>query len=147
MTIKKAQLTMFPVRPFAAHAFGQLAREAMTLGGGRLPVGIKWDPDELELYLSLPDLPITGGPDFITMVPSDFDGLSTKKTLLNLESLFLAPYAHLGCRQLSRSAGLKDNSEGRRILQRCDRIKALLRRAGLDPKELMARIRAQGDRG
>jgi hypothetical protein len=136
MTIKKAQLEMFPVRIFAALAFGQLAREAIRLGGDRVPVGIKWEPDEIEAYLKLPDPPTTGGPDFIRLVPSDFDGVSTKKTVLSLESLFLAPYAHLGCRQLSRRAGLKDDSEGRRILQRCDRIKGLLRRAGLDPKRL-----------
>jgi|GEM_PF-3312442 len=146
MTIQKAQLELLPLRTFSAHVFGRLAREALRLGGGRLPVGIRWMRRELMTYTRLPSPPEAGGPDYITLVPSDFDGLSVKQTVMNLESLFIAPYAYLGCRPLTRRVGLKDDSEARRILARCDRIKALLRRANLDVRELMEGIRSQDDK-
>lgn len=145
MTIKKPQLELLTLRIFCELILGELVREAIRLGGGRLPVGIRWSPAEIQAYISLPSPPQTSGPDYITLVPSDFDGLSVKKTMIQLESLFIAPYAHIGCRPLARRMGLQDNSEARRMLKRCDRIKPLLRRAGFDVKELMKRIRSHDD--
>lgn len=148
MVIMRAHLELLPLQTLCAHIFGGLAREALELGGGRLPVGIKWKRNELQPYLDLEDLQETGGPVYIEIRPSDFDGLSVKKTMMALESLVIAAFEHLGsCYQIARRVGLKDEYQARRMLRRCGRIKALLRRAGFDVPALMTRIRARGDQG
>ncbi len=143
MTIKKSHLEMFPLPLLAALVLGALAREAYQLGGKRLPVGVKWNPRDLTAYINLPDLPAVGGPDYIKLVPSDFDGLSVTKTRLQLEALLIAPYGEIRNNQVARLVALNDECEARRMRDRCKRIKGLLRRAGVSLTPTARRKRVQ----